>query len=309
MTDVAIVIPAYNVGPYLSDTIDSVMAQTVEDWITIVVDDGSTDDTLEVAKRAADRDTRILVSTQGNAGLVGARNAGILLLPDDVELVLFLDGDDLLTSDCLEVLQTALRAAPSSVAAAGTSVLFDHGAPVPDVPVESTFGFRRHVVTERWCRRLRADEATPFESFVIWVNIATAGSVLIRRTALDRAGPFPPEVPIGEDWDQWLRLSALGSFEFVPQVVLHKRVVTGSFSSDGRALGTAEMRIRRRLAELPNYSTDQRRIARRGHFWSCVIKLGWVVDDLRRHRVRAAVGNLYRTGRSFGRWATFGWSR
>ena len=59
MPAISIVIPAYNAGKFLADTISRVVAQTVSDWELVVVDDGSTDDTAAIAQMCVDRDRRI----------------------------------------------------------------------------------------------------------------------------------------------------------------------------------------------------------------------------------------------------------
>ena len=97
----SIIIPVYNVAPYLRECLDSVLAQTFTDWEAICVDDGSTDGSGAILDEYAAKDTRFCVIHQSNAGVSAARNAAL-----DTEKggwFLFLDGDDVLRSDGLEL--------------------------------------------------------------------------------------------------------------------------------------------------------------------------------------------------------------
>ena len=92
MARVSLVIPVYNVEPYLRECLDSVVGQTLEDIEIICVNDGSTDSSGDILREYADRDSRIVVVEQENRGLSGARNRGLELATG--EYLLFLDSDD-----------------------------------------------------------------------------------------------------------------------------------------------------------------------------------------------------------------------
>lgn len=92
MPKVSVVIPVYNVERYVSDCLDSILAQTLSDVEIICVNDGSTDDSAAILRDYAQRDARILVLEQENQGLAGARNSGLDAATG--EYVLFLDSDD-----------------------------------------------------------------------------------------------------------------------------------------------------------------------------------------------------------------------
>ena len=96
----SIVIPVYNVAPYLRECLDSVRAQTFADWECICVDDGSTDGSGDILDEYASKDSRFRVIHQKNAGVSAARNKGL----DEAqgEWVVFLDGDDVLAPTSLE---------------------------------------------------------------------------------------------------------------------------------------------------------------------------------------------------------------
>lgn len=97
---VSVVIPVYNTEKYLEATLQSIRNQTCREIEIIVIDDGSTDCSAEIARRAADEDGRIVLVSQPNRGLSLARNAGIERITG--EFVYFMDSDDLLERDALE---------------------------------------------------------------------------------------------------------------------------------------------------------------------------------------------------------------
>lgn len=96
----SIIIPVYNVAPYLRECLDSVLAQTFTDWEAICIDDGSTDGSGEILDEYAAKDKRFKVIHQKNAGVSAARNAGIDAAGG--EYVTFLDGDDAYDRSWLE---------------------------------------------------------------------------------------------------------------------------------------------------------------------------------------------------------------
>lgn len=99
---VSIIVPAYNISSYLPACIESVLAQTFTDFELILVDDGSTDDTLSVCNSYSKRDERIEVIHKINGGVSSARNSGIDA--SHGEWIAFIDGDDIIEPDYLEKL-------------------------------------------------------------------------------------------------------------------------------------------------------------------------------------------------------------
>ena len=90
---VSVITPCYNGERYLTDTIESVLGQTYANWEMIVIDDGSTDHSPEIAAAHAARDNRIKLLTQSNAGAARARNAGIRMARG--RYIALLDADDI----------------------------------------------------------------------------------------------------------------------------------------------------------------------------------------------------------------------
>ena len=102
MPRVSVIIPSYNRADLLAETLDSLIAQTYPDWEALVMDDGSQDNSLELAQKYAAKDNRIRACLrQGEKrGACVCRNQGLSMAAG--EYVIFLDSDDLLSDTCLE---------------------------------------------------------------------------------------------------------------------------------------------------------------------------------------------------------------
>ncbi len=95
----SVVMPAYNATSFIAQTIESVLNQTFADFELLIIDDGSTDNTLEIAKQYALRDRRIQVLSQVNQGVSATRNRGVNMAKG--KLIAFLDADDIWRNDKL----------------------------------------------------------------------------------------------------------------------------------------------------------------------------------------------------------------
>ena len=107
MKKVSIITPAYNAAKYISRTIDSVRNQTYTEWEMIIIDDGSRDNTAEIVANYANKDNRIKLLRQNNAGSAAARNNA--LRNSTGQLVCFLDADDLWDADFLSSQVTFIK--------------------------------------------------------------------------------------------------------------------------------------------------------------------------------------------------------
>jgi glycosyltransferase involved in cell wall biosynthesis len=188
---IGIITPAWNAAPWIGDAIRSVLAQSHSEWSMVVVDDGSTDATAEIA--AGFTDPRIRVLRQRNAGVSAARNRGIAeLVGERGDALLFLDADDWLAPDALSRLADALAASAGAVAVAGAY----------------TF------VGTRRARRPASGDI--LERLLVRNLFANGGHLLIRRAAVQEAGEFRPDLTYGEDWEYWIRIALQGPFAAVP---------------------------------------------------------------------------------------------
>jgi glycosyltransferase involved in cell wall biosynthesis len=241
---VGVVIPALDVAPWLDAMLESLRGQTHAAWRCCVVDDGSSDATLERARAAAAADDRIRVEVNPVPG-VGARMArshGRDVLGDEHPYLYFPDGDDLLDAELLERLVRALKARSSAVAAFGRVVRVDEdGRPLPGSTP------RRVVATRRWLRALRPGEPTPFET--IWAGAGAAEAVtLFRSAAFDAVGGWREAPPWQSHTgtDLLLRLSLVGDVVYEDTGVYFHRRRAGQGSADAAMLVENDRALRRR---------------------------------------------------------------
>jgi glycosyltransferase involved in cell wall biosynthesis len=184
----SIVIPAYNVAPYIRAAVESALDQDFADIEVVVVDDGSTDRTPDIlAAIASERaDPRLRIIRQDNAGLSGARNTGIAASRG--ALLGFLDGDD------VWLREKAGRHVQAMQDDAGIGISFSHSVYVTDAGV-------------RTGTLLLAGKAAPGLHDMIRRNhVGNGSSVVIRRAAIDQAGPFNAHLRACEDYELWCRI-------------------------------------------------------------------------------------------------------
>lgn len=105
---ISVIIPAYNIERFIARAIESVVAQSFGDWELVIINDGSTDRTLEVAGRYAAADPRIKIMSQTNKGLAAVRNEGLRFAEEDY--IVFIDGDDELSPEFLSVCYEIMKA-------------------------------------------------------------------------------------------------------------------------------------------------------------------------------------------------------
>lgn len=190
---VSILLPAFNAAATLPAALRSIRRQTERRWECVLIDDGSTDDTLAIARRSAAGDPRLRVLAQPHRGLVAALNTGLQQCHGG--LVARMDADDVMHRDRLDAQLTALRGDPS-LAAVGTHVrLFPRRALGP--------GLRAY---ERWLNAMHTAAQVRADAFVE-CPIAHP-TLMIRRDLLARYGYRECGWP--EDYDLVLRLLAAG---------------------------------------------------------------------------------------------------
>lgn len=132
MERIAIVVPAYNAAPWLAECLDSILAQSFGDWQAIIIDDGSTDNTADIAAGYTRRDERIRLMSRPNGGPSAARNTALDIVT--AEYVTFVDADDTLHPEALQRLMDLADGHPNipAVACWYTARPFDTSEPLPE---------------------------------------------------------------------------------------------------------------------------------------------------------------------------------
>lgn len=266
---ISIVIPTYNAERYLPLTLDSVLAQTHQDWELITMDDGSRDSTRSIAEAYAARDSRIQAMHQENAGVAAARNSGFALTSSRSEAVIFLDNDDLWEPETLTALIGGLAENPAAVGAYVVARYIDgDGSPSQPGVLEDWTRTRRRL-TEGRAAACQLEEPTTFACFAIEQCLLTPGVLLVRRTALmdvqqGTGQIFDPVTVPSDDYDLYLQLTRRGGLALVDRVLFGYRLHSDNASYDKRKLHRSERTVRRRQIANPKNTPEQKRLLRMG---------------------------------------------
>lgn len=185
MPRVSVIIPTYNCAHYLGQAIESVLSQTYTDLEILVIDDGSRDNTADVAARYG---SRIRYLRQENRGLPAARNAAIQA--SGSALIALLDADDWWEPTKLEKQMAVLdRQDQIGLVYTDLKVIYDDGAVIPSFLAS----------------RPLAKDGYVFEALIESAFILPS-TVLLRRSCLDEVGLFDETMRSHEDIELWLRL-------------------------------------------------------------------------------------------------------
>ena len=224
---VTIVTPYYNGEEHILETINGVRNQTIEDWEYFIVDDGSQEESHQrLNEIAAGVDERVCVLRKENGGQSLARNYGFNAGDKSSKYVLFLDHDDILEPDTLEILIDKLNSNEQYVAAHGLARFFG-GDPlslgVAKVDDIEAWGRKRFFVENGKMTPLQTEDPTTFAALAYETWISTPGQVLFRRSILEKAGLYNRDFAPADDWEMCLRASQFGPIGYVDAVVLNWR--------------------------------------------------------------------------------------
>jgi glycosyltransferase involved in cell wall biosynthesis len=219
---VSVLMTVYNGQHYLPEAVESILQQTFTDFEFVIVDDGSTDGSLDLLRRYEKRDPRIRLFERPHAGIVPAANFGLRQCRG--EFVARMDSDDVALPHRFETQVQTLRERPEVVVVGGAYDLIDAAG--------------------RFLRR----QWPPTDNSSLQ-ELSLAGSTpicqplaMMRRSALEKVGEYDRVVETAEDNDMWLRLGEVGQLMCVPEVLLKYRQHANSVS-EVKALAQAE-RIR-----------------------------------------------------------------
>jgi glycosyltransferase involved in cell wall biosynthesis len=191
----SVVIPLYNKQSNIKATVDSVLNQTYTDFELIIVNDGSTDNSLSIVKSISD--PRIIITNKANEGVSSARNAGIRIAK--CEYIAFLDGDDLWEEDFLFLMKKL----------------------IDDFPEASFFSSQiyRKTNKENLIRNKKHKDRGYIENFFkeeIKAPLLSSSNVIVKKECFEQIGYFNTKYVRGEDRDMWVRLAQNFKMAFEP---------------------------------------------------------------------------------------------
>lgn len=203
---ISVVVPVYNLADYVTDTVESVLSQSYSGNLSILIlDDGSTDDSLAIAKKLAAKNNTITVHTQKNQGRAKTRNR--LLELAETELIGWIDGDDIASPLWIEeqVLHLLSHQECAAVGGQGYAMTGNRHAMSP---IEHPLS--HHKIHD--CH-LNGHANAFFQSCVV-----------VRKSLVLQAGAYDERFPCAEDYSLWLRLAEFGELHNLKPVHLYYRV-------------------------------------------------------------------------------------
>ncbi len=241
--EISIIVPAHNVAAYIAATLESIRSQSFNNWECIIIDDGSTDETVAVVKRTTAGDRRFRMIRQSCGGASKARNRGFMESSPFSRYVTFMDADDVWELDALAVLFERISAHPEAAGAHGLAELIDGQGRSLEPGNFSAFGRRRLGYRDGKIGEWPLVDPTSFDTLMWTGPLYPPGLLLARREAYEKVGLYDPKLRQCEDWDMAIRLSRFGPMEFVNKVILQYRRHGMNLSNDVIANRRAVRRV------------------------------------------------------------------
>jgi glycosyltransferase involved in cell wall biosynthesis len=235
VTKFSVIIPTYNRAHVIDEALDSVLAQSYQDFEILVIDDGSADNTREVLCPYFDR---IRYFKQANSGPAAARNRGIT--ESQGEYVAFLDSDDRWYPDKLAQIDKVIDAHPDAGLFYSDYQLVDE----------------QH--SHLWIARSKHIMGDGYHQLLLGNFIGTS-TVVVKRECFDVCGLFYRDLFSTQDWDMWIRIAREFSIVHVPAVLVEYTWQSrGAVTASPKALGNTSAVIERSLEADPHINRRQR---------------------------------------------------
>ena len=213
MKKISVIIPNYNYARYVSEAIESVLNQSYKNIELIVVNNGSTDNSLDVLKAYEDR---LLLVNQSNLGQSGARNSGLCHTTGDY--IAFLDADDSWESSKLEK-QIALASDSTELIYCGIAPFRDPSGEIMPIVLPEYRGNCMNFFIEN-----------PGVSIVL----SGESTALFSRNLLEKVGLFDGELNSTAGWDFFRRCSRFTKFDFIDEPLVNYRLHSSNMSNSNR---------------------------------------------------------------------------
>lgn len=220
---IQIIIPAYNVAPFIQATLDSVIKQTFTDWEAIILDDCSSDDTAKIASKYTNVDSRIsFIKNETNLGMIANWNKGISLI--NAKYFVKLDADDIWHPNSLSEAVKIMENDPTiGLVAAKFQEIDEYGNPKNTQSIFPDFDLHKNGKFST----LSLVKKGPIGMFSY--GISMQGILLIRMSIITKAGFYMDYTEA--DQEMWFRLGAHSHFFYIPEIRYYYRKWSQSHSS------------------------------------------------------------------------------
>ena len=229
---ISVVTPCYNCEKYLLDTLNSVFRQTVLPNEIVLVDDGSTDSTVDLIEKiiVEHSEINIRLIKQKNSGPGAARNAGIQASKGD--WIAFLDSDDIWREKKIEKVLEAIVENPEAIMIAN------------DICEVYEDGRRRDIFLHTYYNSNESGFVQLYHGCFL-----STSSVCVKKEILEKVDGFDNTLRSAQDYDLWLRVSQEGKIVFIPEIFEEYRIRSGSVSGNVMLRYQCLLRICRKYAD------------------------------------------------------------
>lgn len=208
---ISVLMPVYNGSRYLTEAVESILTQSFRDFEFVIVDDGSTDDSLTILESYAAKDDRIRLISRPNTGIVGALNDGLAAARG--EFVARMDADDIAMPERFSRQVDFLRANLDVVCVGCGALQIDSRG--------------NHLIP--WT--LPLDDETIQSQHLKGSTSLVHPGVMFRREAVAAINGYNSAIPVAQDLDLWLRLGEKGRLANLPNLLLKYRVHDNTISN------------------------------------------------------------------------------
>lgn len=179
--EITVLLPAYNASETISEAIESILCQSFENFEFLIINDGSSDNTLDIIQSYAQKDSRIRVINQKNMGLIATLNKG--LISSSAKFIARMDADDISLPNRLELQFTLIKENPK-ISVCGSSI----------------------EIIETGEKYINESDPNKIKAFAIFGSPLTHPSVLMNKQDVLSVGGYSPDALHAEDYDLWDRM-------------------------------------------------------------------------------------------------------
>jgi glycosyltransferase involved in cell wall biosynthesis len=274
---VSVLMPVHNGGKYLAEAVESILNQTFRDFEFLILDDGSTDESLKLLRQYAKKDSRLQVISRKNRGLTFTLNE--LLSYARGEFVARMDADDVSFPDRFDRQVAFLKENHKVVCVGGASQMIDSAG--------------RYLTT-----LLQPQTDVEIQTLVLGGHGAiTHPSAMMRNTSLKLVGGYDEKYNTAEDLDLWLRLGEVGELANLPDVLLKYRLhdksiseISGQGQRDTARRACENAWRRRGIAGVFSADALWRPSTDRSSRYTFMLKYGWWAWNNRQRKTAAFYG-------------------
>jgi glycosyltransferase involved in cell wall biosynthesis len=213
---ISVLMPVYNAERYVGEAVKSILKQTYTDFEFIIINDGSTDRSLQILQHYAQQDNRIHLISRENCGLVKTLNEGLALAKSP--LLARMDADDVAYPDRFILQKQFLDQNPNVVCLGGYFEIIDEAGRALTL------------------LKVPLDDKTIQDLALKGHSAIVHPAAMLRLSAVTHAGGYREAFKAAEDLDLWLRLGEIGQLANIPSPVLHYRFLSSSVSGQNASL-------------------------------------------------------------------------